>query len=106
MLQRRFEEKSHARRVVDADGAVHITAVGEVHKDHVQGLAVMALEAVELTGFVVKPPIQKLFFPIPLGIGGDEGLGRSAPGAILDQKDFAPTLRRGGRNQLLAGVTE
>ena len=91
ILDRRLEEKSHARRVVDADGAVQVAAVGDVHKDQVQGLSMMALEAVELTGFVVKPPHPETVFPrYRLASEETRVSVRSAPGAVLDQKYFAP----------------
>ena len=70
------------------------------------GAGVMAFEAVELTALVLESTVQTLLVLISAGIGGDEGLGRPALGAVLDQKDLAVALRRGGRDQFLAGVTE
>ena len=61
--QRRLEEKAHAGGVVDADGAVHVTAVRDVQKDHGRRLSVLALHAVD-----GACPLLRLFVQFPLGV--------------------------------------
>ena len=104
ILHRRLEEEAHARRVVDADRAVQVAAVGHVEEDHVRLLAAAAMRAVERAALVVVAEIERALGVVARGVAGDQAFGRPAGRALLDQEDLVIAFDRSGRRQLAAGA--
>jgi len=88
--QRGVEIKSHVFDGGDADGAVHVAAVGDVEEYHIGFVvpgAAVAVEGAALGGDGgVGPDIA---FGLPgSGVGADQGVGAAAGGAVLFDPDL------------------
>jgi hypothetical protein len=104
--QRRFEEEPVARRVVDANRAVHVAPIGDVNEDDAGRLAVFAVEAIDVAAAILEPGVKAALVAISPGVGGDQRLGDAALGTVLGEENLALALHTIGGNNFLARIAQ
>jgi len=106
ILHGRLELEAHARRVVEADRAIHVAAVRDIDEDRAGLSVVLAREAVQATASVLVAGVERSLRIVPRTVSGYERFVRAALRAVLYQEHLPVPLPGLGRHKFAARVAE